>query len=313
MLEHSLRRRRIPDNWEYFDKINYIGIVRAYPFPMNKPLDSSLYKFKKNNGKDKSLADFIMSLPDAYIAAIALDGYSYKSIVRTKQLWMFFAFEFYERFAEEFTKMALEWKREKLKNGSMKLGQYLYRHINMTEDDFQKFMMDDYMQQFDLGLTRDEVKSLRLAIVDEYYPPLLQKECERRNLVEQVKHIKSKIRTGRRLVDSQDRQKREKVKRDKESGIFGVYFLKLENSEPFIKIGFSTNIPERVRNIRQQMPYPIACIAIIPGADSYDERDLHNRFKDLKVKGEWFRPGERLLTFIDGLQNIESAEGRVVA
>ncbi len=71
-----------------------------------------------------------------------------------------------------------------------------------------------------------------------------------------------------------------------------VYFIKFDGR---IKIGFTTNLPQRMRSIPHD-----EVLALIPGTVS-TERALHRKFDSLRANGEWFTAGPQLRSYIDGL------------
>jgi hypothetical protein len=83
------------------------------------------------------------------------------------------------------------------------------------------------------------------------------------------------------------------VKRPNNSATPGhVYFISFGS---FIKIGFSTNLQQRLR----ALPHD-ELLATIPGT-MRDEKLLHRQFAHLRQQGEWFRKDPELLAHIDSL------------
>jgi len=77
-----------------------------------------------------------------------------------------------------------------------------------------------------------------------------------------------------------------------------VYFLReWGNDESPIKIGFSGDITERVRQLRYTTGLDLELLAWFPATLSV-ERDLHKRFAASRVRGEWFKPTKELLDAI---------------
>ena len=306
MTGFNLFRRNSPANWEYLNDVRKLRRGNGYHLPGDITLDSILSTYDA----DKTLNEFIESLPDPHIAAISMDNRCYSSNIFRKDRWVFLAFVFYQRFASEFTQMALTWLKE---NGSAdaigkSYGEYYFSYIkDMSEPGLEKLLMygSEIQCSHHVMNARNIVKDLRLAVIDYHYPPLIDQECQRRNLTEKVKEIKQKMRTQTKLHESKEK----KIKQDREQrielGLTGVYFLRVETEDPLIKIGYSTNIPSRVRDVQGQVPYPTTHLASIPGANFQDEKKLHRRFEKMKVKGEWFRPGEELLAFIDEVRGVE--------
>jgi hypothetical protein len=78
-----------------------------------------------------------------------------------------------------------------------------------------------------------------------------------------------------------------------------VYFLAVDK---FIKIGFSAGgTLGRVAQMQTGSPFEIVLIADVPGTEQA-EQALHDKFKFLHERGEWFRRDAGLLAYIDWLQ-----------
>ena len=78
-----------------------------------------------------------------------------------------------------------------------------------------------------------------------------------------------------------------------------VYFMWAANA---IKIGFSVDPTGRAAALQTGSPLDIRLILAVRKHKKY-ERDLHRRFRELRVSGEWFRPDPVLLAFIENLQH----------
>ncbi len=55
-------------------------------------------------------------------------------------------------------------------------------------------------------------------------------------------------------------------------------------------------------------PNVLTALATIPGTYK-DERNLHGLFSHLHIRGEWFRRGDDLLDYIEGLPGYGEAYG----
>ncbi len=64
-----------------------------------------------------------------------------------------------------------------------------------------------------------------------------------------------------------------------------------------VKIGVTTNPTDRLAALSTTSAVDLSLIKTIPG-DVRLERELHQRFSDLRVRGEWFRYTEQLADFI---------------
>ncbi|GAB2891586.1 GIY-YIG nuclease family protein [Streptomyces mayteni] len=68
-----------------------------------------------------------------------------------------------------------------------------------------------------------------------------------------------------------------------------------------VKIGRSSNLPERLKAIQRMSPLPLVILGSFSGGSSL-ESALHRHFRSLRTHGEWFDFGE-----IDPVSTIEAA------
>jgi len=71
-----------------------------------------------------------------------------------------------------------------------------------------------------------------------------------------------------------------------------VYFIK---SSDMVKIGFSTDVVNRLSNLKVGNPFGSRLVAAIPGTED-TEAYFHKMFAEYRSQGEWFR--------IDGLLKV---------
>ena len=76
-----------------------------------------------------------------------------------------------------------------------------------------------------------------------------------------------------------------------------VYFI--SPGDGLVKIGFTTSLSSRLRSLRTAHPKELSILLVFPGTQE-DERDLHLRFANLRVGGEWFKYDEMIKNFVDG-------------
>ena len=76
-----------------------------------------------------------------------------------------------------------------------------------------------------------------------------------------------------------------------------IYFVKSEKTHE-IKIGFTSGpVEKRLRSLQTAHPSELNLLATIPGTSDH-ERSLHQKFANIRLKGEWFEPHPDLLAFI---------------
>lgn len=76
-----------------------------------------------------------------------------------------------------------------------------------------------------------------------------------------------------------------------------IYFI--QNTETkHIKIGYSDNVRRRLSDLQVTSPHELSILTICEG-DIELEKELHNKFNDYYVRGEWFNPSEELISYIN--------------
>lgn len=80
-----------------------------------------------------------------------------------------------------------------------------------------------------------------------------------------------------------------------------VYFISRGDA---IKIGFSSTPVRRMTNLQHQQTEMLELLATAPGTMRH-ERSLHEKFEHLAIGGEWFRPEQGLLDFIDHVRRTK--------
>ncbi|HEX6992112.1 MAG TPA: GIY-YIG nuclease family protein [Gemmatimonadales bacterium] len=78
----------------------------------------------------------------------------------------------------------------------------------------------------------------------------------------------------------------------------GVYFFQVESGP--IKIGIAAKPEIRLAQVRVSNHEHVRLIGLAVGGDIL-EKLLHETFAEDRIRGEWFRPSERLLAVIEGL------------
>jgi hypothetical protein len=52
-------------------------------------------------------------------------------------------------------------------------------------------------------------------------------------------------------------------------------------------------------------PYELKVLTVIEDGGQKQERELHDRFKHLEIRREWFKPDKELLSFVDEVRGAE--------
>ncbi|SRR5260221_13317135 len=93
---------------------------------------------------------------------------------------------------------------------------------------------------------------------------------------------------------------RAKIKlRQKRQKLGNIYIAGMENSDGYVKIGYSTKIDHRFAKRKRftDNPYPITMLAITNGY-MWQERELHYQFAESNICGEWFYRSQEILELI---------------
>jgi hypothetical protein len=85
-----------------------------------------------------------------------------------------------------------------------------------------------------------------------------------------------------------------------------VYYITAANSDDYpVKIGFTSfSMTQRLSQLQAGNPNILACLATEVGSQDL-ERERHARFRNLHIRGEWFRRDARLMEFIRMIQPQE--------
>ncbi|MGC2101375.1 MAG: GIY-YIG nuclease family protein [Candidatus Sulfotelmatobacter sp.] len=83
-----------------------------------------------------------------------------------------------------------------------------------------------------------------------------------------------------------------------------IYFAQHRTGEP-IKIGFASDAKSRFRTLQIANWKTLKCLALIKGTQE-DERQLHERFKGIHHRGEWFKPARELRDYIKSLTSVDA-------
>lgn len=91
----------------------------------------------------------------------------------------------------------------------------------------------------------------------------------------------------------------DQVQERKKSRVREVYFVRAITLG-LIKIGVANHALIRVVSLQTHSPDKLEIMGVVM-CDNYGflERLLHGRFEHLRSHGEWFRPGDDLLTYIE--------------
>ena len=90
-----------------------------------------------------------------------------------------------------------------------------------------------------------------------------------------------------------------------------VYFVQAKTTG-WIKIGRAKNPASRIKDLQSSNGDALELLSMIP-EKNYTEGFLHEKFKHLRVRGEWFEPREELIQFIAECKSQPQSQSTVVA
>ena len=106
-------------------------------------------------------------------------------------------------------------------------------------------------------------------------------------------------RLSKRQKETIDKISNKKTEKN-ESGL--VYLLKSVQDDPVYKIGVTNNIDKRLPQIATKLPFKVKLEHKIEHDNIYQlESDLHNKFSDKRLNGEWFSLEMEDITYIKKL------------
>lgn len=82
-----------------------------------------------------------------------------------------------------------------------------------------------------------------------------------------------------------------------------VIYIVSRGIDGAVKIGWTSDVERRVRELRKETRDTIAILAMLPG-DKPDELRLHSRFQDDRIGGEWFRRSSKMVAFLNALRSV---------
>lgn len=83
-----------------------------------------------------------------------------------------------------------------------------------------------------------------------------------------------------------------------------IYFVQAENGP--IKIGVASNLEKRIGNLRGSSPVKLTLLFATHGGATA-EANLHHRFREHRLHGEWFAPHPDILAEIERLKETANA------
>ena len=83
-----------------------------------------------------------------------------------------------------------------------------------------------------------------------------------------------------------------------------IYFVKCGE---YVKIGRTVDMAHRLSGLQTGNPYELEVLKVIDEG-KYTESGLHERFKEYRVRGEWFTLNDEIKAFISSVRGTKSAK-----
>jgi transcriptional regulator with XRE-family HTH domain len=77
-----------------------------------------------------------------------------------------------------------------------------------------------------------------------------------------------------------------------------IYFIQRGNGDGPVKIGISKDPQTRAKDIQIACAEPVKILLLLSLDEGLTEREIHSMFEHLRIRGEWFNPGQDLLEWI---------------
>jgi hypothetical protein len=68
----------------------------------------------------------------------------------------------------------------------------------------------------------------------------------------------------------------------------GCVYIIQEQGKGYVKIGFAKYFPDRLASLKTDNPHDLKIIAVIQDCIMQDELDLHKKYAEYRVRGEWY-------------------------
>lgn len=123
---------------------------------------------------------------------------------------------------------------------------------------------------------------------------------KKRNEQEKVKNIADELKKQQTAENRKAGIEKAKITRYKNKYPGFVYFIQGENGGA-IKIGYTKNIESRLHTLQTSYPDALKVLCLIPGSTKI-ETNYHDKFKDIRLNGEWFKPDKEIFDEIEILK-----------
>lgn len=87
----------------------------------------------------------------------------------------------------------------------------------------------------------------------------------------------------------------------------GVVYFIADAKSKMVKIGYTTNIANRLSQLQVSHHSKLEVLATIPGDENL-ESQLHRQFKKQRAEGEWFRVDTELAGYINEIIQLQQTE-----
>lgn len=158
-----------------------------------------------------------------------------------------------------------------------------------------KLMQYKYDTRF-FSILRNEILKYSWAKSD----PRWKDYWNKRNEEEKSKKIADELKKQQAAENRKAGIEKAKITRYKNKYPGFVYFIQGENGGA-IKIGYTKNIESRLHTLQTSYPDALKVLCLIPGSTKI-ETNYHDKFKDIRLNGEWFKPDKEIFDEIEILK-----------
>jgi hypothetical protein len=163
--------------------------------------------------------------------------------------------------------------------------------LNITDRRIQQLVSENIIIKESRG-SYDLIKS-----VQNYIAYLVKYEKTRQCQIKKLKKEKLILKEKSDSISMEN-----KILKNKINSISNIYIL-LDELNEVVKIGKTKNIDKRIKALQTSSPCKLKLLISLPENNQINEKRLHRKYQDKRIKGEWFKYDEEIKQEIINISN----------